>query len=199
MPALRGAALMRALLEVPVREQDAWVDRLLGVSAELPDDVGLPSGSVPYLPCAASVILTAVREAPVTCRDVFVDLGAGLGRPAVLAHLLSGARAIGVELQPHLVARARAVAAQLGSSGVSFLEGDAASVELSEGTVFFIYSSFNGPALGRVLARLEAVAAHRQVVLCAVDFEAQEPWLIERRSSHPSLVFYDSKRQASGE
>ena len=39
--------------------------------------------------------------------DVFVDVGSGLGRAAALVHLMTGARAIGLEVQPALVAAAR--------------------------------------------------------------------------------------------
>lgn len=184
---LRGPALLEALLALPFDRRDAWVDELLavpGVPADLPN---LPSGTVPYLPCEVDAILRSLREAPLGADDVFVDLGAGLGRPALLAHLLTGARAVGVELQPHLVDYARRSASQL---DVSFICGDA-SVEIPDGTVFFIYASFNGAALTRVLARLRQIAACHPIVLCAVDFEVDEEWLTPRRSGS-DLVLYDS-------
>jgi precorrin-6B methylase 2 len=190
---LRGAALLEALLAVPFQKRDGWVDGLLALP-ELPADLpGLPPGTVPYLPCGVDAIVRTIQEAPVRAEDVFVDLGAGLGRPAVLAHLLSGARAIGVELQPHLVEQARATATQLGLGGVTFLAGDAASIHVAEGTVFFIYASFGRAALARVLSWLERIAARRRIVLCAVDFEVHDqPWLSARASQRAELVFYDS-------
>jgi hypothetical protein len=45
-----------------------------------------------------------------------------------------------------------------------------------------------------VLDALERIAARRPIVLCAVGFEVREPWLRERRSASPELVFYDSSR-----
>jgi protein-L-isoaspartate O-methyltransferase len=190
---LRGAALIDALQAMPFRERDGWVDELLALR-ELPADLsGLPLGTVPYLPCGVDAIVRTVREAPVRAEDVFVDLGAGLGRPAVLAHLLSGARAVGVELQPHLVDQARATAAQLGLDEVSFIAGDATSVQVTEGTIFFIYASFGRAALARVLSWLERIAARRRIVLCAVDFEVHDqPWLSARASQSAELIFYDS-------
>jgi D-arabinose 1-dehydrogenase-like Zn-dependent alcohol dehydrogenase len=194
---LRGAALLEALLAVPSRERDGWVDELLGLP-ELPDDVpGLPLDTVPYLPCGVDTIVRAVLEGPVRAGDVFVDLGAGLGRPAMLVHLLSGARAVGVELQPHLVRHAQTTASELGLDTVSFVAGDAASLEVAAGTVFFIYSSFNDTVLAQVLSWLERMAARRRIVLCAVDFEVHDqPWLSARMSSRAELVFYDSKAPA---
>lgn len=189
---LRGRAFHEALDAVRFDERDLWLDELLGLP-ELPADLpGLPSGTVPYLPCDVAAVVRTVREAPVTSADLFVDLGAGLGRPTLLAHLLSGVRAVGVELQPHLVGHARAAAARLGLDAVRFDVADAAAGEVPEGSVYFIYASFNGAALARVLGALERIAARRPIVLCAVGFEVREPWLRERRSASAELVFYDS-------
>jgi precorrin-6B methylase 2 len=194
---LRGTALGDALCAVPVRERDGWVDVLLALP-ELPADSPLPPGAVPYLPCAVDTIARAVREAPVSAGDVFVDLGAGLGRVVMLAHLLSGARAIGVELQPQLARQARAAAAQLDLRQAHFITGDASAIdieadrEVGAGTVFFIYASFGRAMLQRVLARLKRLAARRRIVLCAVDFEVHEPWLRARPARSAELVLYDS-------
>jgi SAM-dependent methyltransferase len=191
---LRGPALLETLLALRFDERDLWLDELLALP-ELPADLpGLPPGTVPYLPCDVDAIVHTVREAPVTAADVFVDLGAGLGRPALLAHLLSGARAVGVELQPHLVSHARTAAAGLGLDAVQFIAADASTGDIPDGTVYFIYASFNGAALARVLAGLERIAVQRPIVLCAVDFDVRVPWLRERRSATPQLVFYDSLR-----
>lgn len=181
----RRAVTVDELLAVPLLERDVWVDERLGFSRELPADAELPAGSVPYLPASADVIARVVREAPVRADDVFVDLGAGIGRPCLLVHALTGARAIGVELQPQLVAMARARA----SAKVTFLEGDAAELLPVEGTVFFIYASFNGAKLEQVLERLRALP--HAFVLCAVDFEVHVPWLTERKTSDVSLKIYE--------
>ncbi len=191
---LRGRAFLEAFLAVRFDERDLWLDELLGLP-ELPADLpGLPPGTVPYLPCDVDAIVRTVREAPVTRADLFVDLGAGLGRPALLAHLLSGVRAVGVELQPHLVEHARTAAGRLRLDDVRFAVADAAAGDIPDGTVYFIYASFNGAALARVRAALERIAARHPIVLCAVGFELRDSWLRERRSASPELVFYDSLR-----
>src|SRR5688572_6264134 len=95
---LRGSSLLDELLAVPFVDRDVWVDEVLELDAP-PDDIPeLPRGAVPYVPCGVDAILRTVIDAPVRQGDVFVDLGAGLGRVALLAHLLTGARAVGVEL-----------------------------------------------------------------------------------------------------
>jgi len=192
--ALRGSALRELLLSIPFADRDVWVDELLGIE-ELPPDVpDLPRGSVPYLPSGVDEILAMVREVPVEPDDELVDLGSGLGRVVVLAHLLSGARASGVEIQEPLVQSARARCAALALSAVSFVHADAADAEL-DGSIFFLYAPFTGETLARVLARLEEIARRRPVVVCAVALELHDvPWLVPRTTSCASLAIYDSQR-----
>jgi SAM-dependent methyltransferase len=191
--ALRGAALLELLLSVPFFDRDTWVDEVLGIESPPPDIPNLPHGSVPYLPCGVEEILAMVREAPLGPHDDLVDLGSGLGRVLILAHLLSGARARGVEIQEHLVQKGRARCAQL-ALPISFVHGNAAELEL-EGSVFFLYAPFNGDMLTDVLRRLRDVARRRPIVLCAVELEFRGvQWLTPRKTSSVALTLYDSRR-----
>src|SRR3954463_7854907 len=82
-------ALFRAaLLDVPAHARDACVDSALGLAELPPDGPELPAGCVPYLPCSVDALLRVVQHAPVRATDVFVDVGSGVGRAAVLVHLL---------------------------------------------------------------------------------------------------------------
>jgi len=191
--ALRGAALLELLLSVPFLDRDAWTDELLGIEHPPPDIPDLPRGAVPYLPCGVEEILAMVREAPLRPGDELVDLGSGLGRVVILAHLLSGARARGVEIQEPLVQSARTRCAELDIDGISFVHANAADAEL-DGSVFFLYAPFNGEMLRRVLRSLEAVARRRPIVICAVALELRDvPWLLPRKSSCVSLMLYESR------
>ena len=175
-----------------MQERDAWVSALLAIDALPPDEPNLPRGAVPYLPCGVEEILEVVRAVPVREDDAFVDLGSGLGRVALLVHLLTGARASGVEIQEQLVREARGRAAALGLEAVEFIHADAAETEL-EGTVFFLYAPFNGELLARVVARLEAVARRHAIVVASVGLELRGvPWLVPRATSNPAVVVYDS-------
>jgi len=171
---------------------------LLGIDALPLDEPDLPRDAVPYLPCGVDEILAVLREVPIYAADELVDLGAGLGRVAILVHLLSGARAHGVELQAPLVQSARACCAALGLDDVTFTHGDVAETEL-DGSVFFLYTPFTGATLTRALARLEEVARRRPIVICAIGFELPRlAWLPQRvrdgeaRSAIPALTLYDS-------
>ncbi len=154
--------LEAALGRVPPPERDAWVDRVFELGPPPDDGPELPRGCVPYFPCAVDVLMRVAEH--VRADDVFVDVGAGLGRAAALVSLLTGAEAIGVEIQPSLVRAGRELASRLGAR-VSFVEGDASEVEVARGTVFFLYCPFSGERLVKLLDRL-ATIAHPIRLLC---------------------------------
>src|SRR5689334_3623801 len=105
----RGQALL-ALLEAEARDRrDEVAERLLGIAAP-PAGAALGADLVPYHPAGVEAVARAVVDVPVTADDLFVDLGSGLGKVVMLAHLLTGAAARGIELQPALVERATAAA-----------------------------------------------------------------------------------------
>jgi hypothetical protein len=184
--------LYEQLLAVPALEREAWVNRRLGFG-ELPDDgADLPPGAVPCFPSAVDEILTMVQELPLRAQDELVDIGSGVGRAVILAHLLSGARARGIEVQAHLVQLARERAAALQLNDVAFTHANAADVEL-EGNVFFLYAPANGELLTRVVQRLEAAAKRRRIAVCTVALDLRgQAWLKPRRTSCETLTIYES-------
>ncbi len=189
------AAFREALLGVSPLERDAWVDLVLGLDA-LPDDgPELPRGCVPYLPCPVDALLRVVEHAPVRAEDVFVDVGSGAGRATALVHLLTGASAVGLEVQPALVEAARALATRLGLSRVSVLGGDAVDLapRMTEGSVFFLYCPFSGARLEQLLAGLEPLARPRELKVCAVDLPLPPcAWLSLQPPSSDDLVIHRS-------
>jgi SAM-dependent methyltransferase len=186
----RGA--FRAVLRgIPPLARDAWVDRVLGL--ELPPDDGpeLPRGGVPYLPCSIDALLRLVEHAPVRASDLFVDIGSGIGRAATVVHLLTGAPAVGVEIQPALVAAARDLAARLRLPAVSFVQGDAAHTPLPSGSVYLLYCPFSGERLTTVLAALESLDRTRSVAVCCVDLPLPPcPWLQPASPAWPDLTIH---------
>ena len=184
-----------ALLAVSVGDRDAWVDLVLGTDDLPGDGPALPAGGVPYLPCSVEVLLRVVDETPIRPTDVFVDVGAGPGRAIALVHLLTGARAVGIEVQPQLVRAARGLAAGLGLSRVRCIEGDAAAVAgvLVEGSVFFFFCPFSGARLAKVLDDLEPIARTRQLRICCVDLPLPpRPWLTREAGPDGALEIYRS-------
>ena len=112
-----------------------------------------------------------VDAARITSSDVFVDIGSGIGRASAFVHMLTGARVIGIEVQPALVRTARELTERLALSSVSYVEGDVATMPavLAQGSVFFLYCPFSGERLTKVLGGLEAVARSRPIRICCLD------------------------------
>ncbi len=135
-----------------------------------------------YQKTPTRIILDLVKQSKITSEDVFYDLGAGLGHVPILVHLLSGATAKGVELEPTYCAHARAIAANLQLARVTFIEADARTAAYSDGTVFFLYTPFEGRMLQEVLARLREEASSRRIRIFTygpcTPTVAQERWLM---------------------
>ena len=184
--------LQKELLKVNALDRDAWVNQRLGFG-ELPDDgADLPREAVPYFPSSVEEILTMVKELPLRPEHELVDIGSGAGRAVILAHLLSGAKARGIEVQAHLVQLARKTAAALNLNDVSFEHGNAADMEL-HGDVFYLYAPANGDLLMRVVKRLKAAAKRKPIVVCTVALDLRsEAWLEPRRTSCETLTIYQS-------
>jgi hypothetical protein len=190
---MRGNELLAWLSALPAAARDRALEEHLGIAGEAPD-TGPPGPElIGYHASGVAAIVQALTVAAVQREDVLIDLGAGLGKVVLLAHLLTGATARGIELQPALVARARAAARQLGAE-VDFSQGDARQADLASGTVFYMYAPFTGPVLSEVLARLLRVAADHAIVVCAlgVDLHREAAWLAPRPSDSFWLTVYDS-------
>ena len=101
--------------------------------------VGLPGQVAPFVVMDERDVEAALTLAQVRRGDRLIDLGSGDGR-VVLAAARRGAEALGVELNPALVLRARRAAAEAGlSSRAQFVEGDLFAQDLHDATVVTLY------------------------------------------------------------
>jgi hypothetical protein len=134
--------------------RDAFLNGLLH-----PDPIpkalrGLEPEMVPFQKTPARILTEMIARADLGPTDIFCDVGSGLGQIPIAIHLLTGARAFGIEIEPAYVASARACAAALGLSAVAFSEADARSADYSAATVLFLYTPFRGRMLQEVLDRI---------------------------------------------
>jgi predicted RNA methylase len=109
-----------------------------------------------------SIVRAALRELPDLTGFTFVDLGAGKGRPALVAAGFPFQQVVGVELASSLVEIAlRNVAIfqaqHPGFAPVRIVNGDAAAHPLPAGDlVVFLYNPFGREIVERVVANIEA-------------------------------------------
>jgi SAM-dependent methyltransferase len=94
----------------------------------------------PYLPSTTVAVDEMLRLGGVGPGDLVVDLGSGDGRIPITAARDYGARGLGIELDPKLVAESQANAEKAGvADRVSFRQGDALAADISAATVVTLY------------------------------------------------------------
>jgi SAM-dependent methyltransferase len=146
---------------------DALVDGVFNLN-EIPAPTQTPEQEMIHLePTPARVVLELVDRVPWQPEDVFYDIGSGLGQVPILVHLLTGVRAVGVEIEPAYCRVARACAAGLGLPGVFFVQADARAADYWPGTVFYLFTPFVGGMLRAALDRLYEQTRGRQVLVCS--------------------------------
>jgi cyclopropane fatty-acyl-phospholipid synthase-like methyltransferase len=97
---------------------------------------------VHFAPTDQPVADAMLRLARVTRDDVVYDLGSGDGRIPILAAQKYGARGVGIDLDPRLIALSREVAREGEvSDRVTFIEGDLFTADISKATVVTLYLS----------------------------------------------------------
>jgi len=116
-----------------------------------------------YQKTPARIVFELVEKSHFKEDDVFFDLGSGLGQVAILVNLLAGVTAKGIEFEPAFCDYAKACAAELNLSNVSFINVDARKADYSEGTVFFMFTPFKGEILQEVLAVLRKESLLRKI------------------------------------
>lgn len=102
--------------------------------------LGQPRFDVPFVPTPTAVVDEMLRLAKVGPGDFVMDLGSGDGRVAIAAARKFGARAVGVELDSHLLMQSEESARQAGvQDRVKFVEQNIFEADLSRATVITLY------------------------------------------------------------
>lgn len=117
-----------------------------------------PGVEAPYVQTPASVVTAMLRLAAVGPADVVYDLGSGDGRVVIAAARDFGARGVGVELEPRLVAESRGIAARAGvADRAQFVQQDIFVTDVSPATVVTLYlgADLNARLRPRLLAQLK--------------------------------------------
>ena len=94
----------------------------------------------PFITTPPEVVARMLQLAGTGPQDAVIDLGSGDGRIVIAAARDHGARGLGIELDPKLVALARENARRAGvADRARFEEGDALKAELTQASVVTIY------------------------------------------------------------
>lgn len=102
-------------------------------------EVGQQGKDVVWVPTPQELVDTMLSIAKVTPSDFVIDLGSGDGR-TVISAAKKGAKALGIEYNPDMVALSRRNAEKEGVSGrAEFLEADLYECDLSKATVITLF------------------------------------------------------------
>jgi len=124
----------------PPNTSSADTMALGGSSVLLPGSTNVLNSDVPYIRTPTGLVDTMLALADVSADDVVYDLGSGDGRIPITAAQKYGARAVGIEIKPELVEKARANARKAGVSDlVEFRQGDLFEADISEASVVTLY------------------------------------------------------------
>lgn len=119
----------------------------------------------PWVPTPAPVVDRMLELAAMTGTDVLYDIGCGDGRIVITAARRYGARGVGIDIDPAMVAESERNAAAAGiGDKVRFLALDATKADISEATVVSLYLLPESNALMRPI--LEAQLRPKSRVVC---------------------------------
>jgi hypothetical protein len=179
MPAWNGAADL--VSHTGYDYLDELISGVLQFERPSAEVVELESEMVSYQPTPARHIFDLIRRTALTERDLLVDLGSGLGHVTLMVSICTGASCTGIELEPSYVDCARKSAESLNLKNVRSFQGDARAADLSDGTVFYLYTPFIGTILRDVLNSLRHEAVRREIRICTLGpctrVVAKERWL----------------------
>ncbi|MBK8268899.1 MAG: class I SAM-dependent methyltransferase [Planctomycetes bacterium] len=195
----REFGMQRTMKHAVHRLAEEWYERRLGIRSA--DYVQLPELGIhnkqckPYAPAEHRTLKRVMNSLRINPgRDVFIDFGSGMGRVVVVAATYPFKRVIGVEIAPQLdvVARenVRRAWRKLKCRNIELLAADANTYALPDDvTVIFIYNSFVGEILSKVLdnIRQSLDASPREITLVYANprhFEVElktRDWLVKTR------------------
>jgi SAM-dependent methyltransferase len=143
-----------------------------GTGQQYQPTVGQTGKDVVWVPTPEELVATMLEIAHVTSNDYVIDLGSGDGRIAIAA-ARRGARALGIEYNPDMVALSRENAKKAGVSDKTvFRQADIFETDFSQATVLTLYLL---PDLNMKLRpKILEMKAGTRVVSHAFDMEEWE-------------------------
>jgi len=176
-------------------------DLVSGILQFAPPDsatIELSPEMVAYQPTPARHILELIRHSEIADHDVFFDLGSGLGHVPLLVAICTKSGVVGIDIELAYVECARRCARQLNLANATFVTQDARDADLSEGTIFYLYTPFRGAILRAVLDRLRGEANKREIRVCTfgpcTPIVAAESWLSLDAAESSEISVFRSRR-----
>ena len=131
-----AVCVLAALLWGPAQAQQPAAPQS---PAPFQPEVGQPGKDVVWVPTPPELVEKMMDMAAVTPADYVIDLGSGDGRN-VIAAAKRGARSLGVEFNPDMVALSERLARAAGvADRATFVQGDMYAADISKATVMALF------------------------------------------------------------
>jgi SAM-dependent methyltransferase len=184
-------ALLEELRRAPLELRDHLIEEILDIAYPPLGELAPARDSMPYCPSGLGEILFTLEHSGLGPGKTLVDLGSGLGKVVLLAALLTGAEAWGLEIEPSLVAHARNAAATLGLDRAHFVQGDIRDAELPPADTYYLFIPLHRSA--DVVERLAPIAGARQIRVFSQPLdEKRVPFLRATGAMSYWLTMYES-------
>lgn len=141
---------------------DDYLDGLFAGGRSGPD-APLPELGNPNMGSRARQTADFLRVLEPSCTDVVFDLGSGSGKFALTISASCVCHVVGVELCADYVCESRSCACGLGLINARFEHADARDVDLSPGSIFYLYHPFRGTVASTVAEHLGALARLKDI------------------------------------
>jgi hypothetical protein len=126
-----------------------------------------PAFGMPNMASRASRVSDFLAVTRPGAEDVVLDIGSGGGKVALTVAASACTRVRGVEYGGAYVASARGTAAHLGLGNVHFDHADVRDVDLSVGSIFYLYYPFHGEVALAVAQALGRLARDKDITVYA--------------------------------
>lgn len=138
---MKSSFYVRSVLVLSILLMSAGISNAQNsqVKKEFIPEVGQEGKDVVWVPTPQELVDTMLSIAKVTANDFVIDLGSGDGRTVITA-AKRGARAIGIEYNPNMVALSKRNAEKAGvTSRAEFIEADLFEYDFSKATVITMF------------------------------------------------------------
>jgi precorrin-6B methylase 2 len=153
-------------------------------------------------------IVQVVKPGP---EDVFYDIGCGMGRILCIAAQRPVRKCVGIELQEPLcqIARRNASSLRGRKAPIEVVCGDATTVDLSDGTIYFMFNPFGPETLRDTLENIRGSLSQNPRVVKVVYYHAKYrsvvdglDWLVKvqefhRFGGHP-VTIWENRHSVDG-
>jgi len=148
-----------AILDIMTLIKDHYQDKKLGgiktsEGFNFVDNLSLYKDATRYTPTPYNKLKKMVEYLKPGPDDIFFDIGSGKGRVLFFVARQKVKKVVGIELHENLVKEAceNLEKIRFRRAPVEILHGDAAQMDLGEGTIFFLYHPFGLKTFEKVIA-----------------------------------------------